>query len=173
MRTRVYGAIRLENGNTLIASGSGKSVVEVTPEKKVVWKVKDKVPGTDIGLGWMTCLQELGNGNRVVGNCHAGEKIRSSSRSLGTRRSLGNLMNGNWSATVWPAGRFSMMKSPLSFVKSSPRKGSKFCCPEEVRIIPFLYVPNVLFRLLLHLVGILSVSFLDILGDVRGQSGWE
>jgi hypothetical protein len=73
INTRVYGAIRLKNGNTLIASGGGKSIVEVTPAKKVVWEIKGKVPGTDIGLGWMTCLQELKNGNRLIGNCHAGE----------------------------------------------------------------------------------------------------
>ncbi len=73
IKTRVYGAIRLKNGNTLIASGSGKSIVEVTPAKKIVWEVKGKVPGTDIDLGWMTCLQELKNGNRLIGNCHAGE----------------------------------------------------------------------------------------------------
>jgi hypothetical protein len=73
INTRVYGAIRLKNGNTLIASGSGKSIVEVTPAKKVVWEIKGKVPGTKIGLGWMTCLQELKNGNRLIGNCHAGE----------------------------------------------------------------------------------------------------
>ena len=73
INTRVYGAIRLKNGNTLIASGGGKSVVEVSPAKKVVWAIHDKVPGTDIGLGWMTCLQELKNGNRIIGNCHAGE----------------------------------------------------------------------------------------------------
>jgi hypothetical protein len=74
INTRVYGAIRLKNGNTLIASGGGKSIVEVTPAKKVVWEIKDKVPGTKIGLGWMTCLQELKNGNRLIGNCHAGDK---------------------------------------------------------------------------------------------------
>jgi hypothetical protein len=73
IKTRVYGAIRLKNGNTLIASGGGKSVVEVSPDKKVVWEIKGKVPDTDIGLGWMTCLQELKNGNRIIGNCHAGE----------------------------------------------------------------------------------------------------
>lgn len=71
--TRVFGAIRLKNGNTLICSGSGNSVVEVTPAKKVVWEVAKKVPGTEIELGWMTALQELPNGNRVVGNCHAGD----------------------------------------------------------------------------------------------------
>ena len=73
INTRCYGAIRLKNGNTLIASGSGHSVVEVSPDKKVVWEIKDKVPGTDIGLGWMTALQELRNGNFIIGNCHAGE----------------------------------------------------------------------------------------------------
>ena len=72
--TRVYGAIRLKSGNTLIASGSGNSVVEVTPEKEVVWEIAKKVPGTDIELAWTTCLQELPNGNLVIGNCHAGEK---------------------------------------------------------------------------------------------------
>jgi len=72
INTRVYGAIRLRNGNTLIASGSGNSVVEVTPEKKVVWEIKGKVPGTNIELKWMTCLQEMDNGNFIVGNCHAG-----------------------------------------------------------------------------------------------------
>jgi hypothetical protein len=73
INTRVYGAIRLKNGNTLIASGGGKSVVEVTPAKKVIWQIKGKVPDTEIGLGWMTCLQELPNGNRLIGNCHAGD----------------------------------------------------------------------------------------------------
>ena len=75
--TRVYGAIRLKNGNTLIASGSGKSVLEVTPEKKVVWEISKRVPGTKIELGWMTCLQELENGNFMIGNCHAGSQSRS------------------------------------------------------------------------------------------------
>jgi hypothetical protein len=72
--TRVYGAIRLKNGNTLIASGSGNSVVEVTPEKKMVWDITKKVPDTDLELAWTTCLQELPNGNLIIGNCHAGEK---------------------------------------------------------------------------------------------------
>ena len=45
INTRVYGATRLRNGNTLIATGSGNSVVEVTPEGKVVWEIKTKVAG--------------------------------------------------------------------------------------------------------------------------------
>ncbi len=74
IKTRVYGATRLRSGNTLIASGGGNSVVEVTPEGKVVWEIKGSVPGTEIGLKWTTCLTELDNGNFVVGNCHAGAK---------------------------------------------------------------------------------------------------
>ena len=70
--TRVYGAIRLENGNTLIGSGSGNSVVEVSPDKKVVWEIKDTVPDTKITLKWTACLKELSNGHIVVDNCHAG-----------------------------------------------------------------------------------------------------
>ena len=30
------------------------------------------MPGTDIELKWTTCLEELDNGNFIVGNCHAG-----------------------------------------------------------------------------------------------------
>lgn len=71
--TRVFGALRLKNGNTLICTGSGKSVIEVTPEKEIVWEVTGKIPDTEIELGWMTDLQELPNGNYVIGNCHAGE----------------------------------------------------------------------------------------------------
>jgi len=71
--TRVFGALRLRNGNTLIATGSGNSVIEVTPAKEVVWEISKKVPGTEIDLAWTTDLQELPNGNFMIGNCHAGE----------------------------------------------------------------------------------------------------
>jgi outer membrane protein assembly factor BamB len=72
IKTRVYGAIRLANGNTLIASGSGNSVVEVNPDRQVVWQYEKSIPGTEIELKWTTCLQQLSNGNLVIGNCHAG-----------------------------------------------------------------------------------------------------
>lgn len=72
IKTRVYGAIRLSNGNTLIASGSGNSVIEVTPDKKIVWEIKSRVPNSDVELKWTTCLKELDNGNYIIGNCHAG-----------------------------------------------------------------------------------------------------
>ncbi len=69
--TEVFGAVRLANGNTLIAGGNNNRVLEVTPGGKVVWKLdQDDLPG--IKLAWVTTLHVLPNGNVIVGNCHAG-----------------------------------------------------------------------------------------------------
>jgi hypothetical protein len=69
--TDVFGAIRLPNGNTMIAAGNGNRVFEVTPEGKTVWSIEhDELPG--ITLAWVTTLELLPNGNLVFGNCHAG-----------------------------------------------------------------------------------------------------
>jgi outer membrane protein assembly factor BamB len=68
---KCFAALRLENGNTLIATGNGHSVIEVTPAKEVVWHLhQDELPG--IRLAWVTTLEVLPNGNYVIGNCHAG-----------------------------------------------------------------------------------------------------
>jgi len=40
----VYGAHRLANGNTLVADLNGKKVVEISPEKKIVWEVSHASP---------------------------------------------------------------------------------------------------------------------------------
>jgi len=67
----VFGAIRLENGNTLIAGGNNNRVLEVDPKGKIVWSVDQKeLPG--ITLAWVTTLHALPNGHIVIGNCHAG-----------------------------------------------------------------------------------------------------
>lgn len=67
----VFCAVRLANGNTLIGSGNGHSVLEVTPAKEIVWQVEQKdLPG--ITLAWVTCVERLANGNTMIGNCHAG-----------------------------------------------------------------------------------------------------
>jgi hypothetical protein len=69
--TEPYGAIRLPNGNTLIAAGNGNRVIEVSPAGKVVWKIEQhELPG--ITLAWVTTLELLPNGNLIFGNCHAG-----------------------------------------------------------------------------------------------------
>ncbi len=68
---KCFAAVRLENGNTLISTGNGHSVIEVTPAKEVVWKLdQNELPG--ITLAWVTTLEVLPNGNYVIGNCHAG-----------------------------------------------------------------------------------------------------
>jgi hypothetical protein len=72
IKGRVYGARKLKNGNTFICAGGGKRILEVSPEKKVLWEVSKKVPDTEIKLGWMTCIQESKAGNYIIGNCHAG-----------------------------------------------------------------------------------------------------
>jgi hypothetical protein len=65
--------LRLPNGNTLISTGNGHSILEVTPEKKIVWSLtQDELPG--IQLAWVTTLQILPNGHIVFGNCHATAK---------------------------------------------------------------------------------------------------
>ena len=68
-----FSALRLGNGNTLIATGNGHSVIEVTPAKEIVWKL-DQQDLEGITLAWVTTLQQLPGGNLVIGNCHAGEK---------------------------------------------------------------------------------------------------
>jgi hypothetical protein len=71
--TEPYGAIRVPNGNTLIATGNGNRVIEVSPEGKVVWSVgQHELPG--ITLAWVTTLELLPNGNLIFGNCHAGKE---------------------------------------------------------------------------------------------------
>lgn len=67
---KTFASMKLSNGNYLISTGNGHSVLEVTPAKEIVWKLEQNdIEG--ITLGWVTSLQELANGNLVIGNCHA------------------------------------------------------------------------------------------------------
>ena len=67
----VFGAIRLKNGNTMMAGGNNNRVLEVTKDGKIVWSIDQKeLPG--ITLAWVTTLIQLPNGNLIVGNTHAG-----------------------------------------------------------------------------------------------------
>jgi outer membrane protein assembly factor BamB len=68
---KVFSAVRLPSGNTLVGTGNGHSVLEVSPDKQIVWQLKQHdLP--NITLAWVTTLEVLPNGNYVIGNCHAG-----------------------------------------------------------------------------------------------------
>ena len=68
---QVYSAVRLDNGNTLIGTGNGHGVLEVTPDKKIVWQLaQHDLPG--VTLAWVTQVWRLANGNTRLVNCHAG-----------------------------------------------------------------------------------------------------
>ncbi len=68
---KCFAAVRLHSGNTLIATGNGHSVLEVSPQKEIMWQLhQNDLPG--IQLAWVTTLEVLPNGNYVIGNCHAG-----------------------------------------------------------------------------------------------------
>ena len=66
-----FSAIRLVSGNTLIGTGNGHSVLEVTPAGQIIWSLhQNELPG--IQLAWVTSLQVLPSGNILINNCHGG-----------------------------------------------------------------------------------------------------
>jgi outer membrane protein assembly factor BamB len=68
---KVFSAVRLPSGNTLLGIGNGHGVLEVTPAGEIVWQIhQNDLP--NITLAWVTTLEVLPNGNYVIGNCHAG-----------------------------------------------------------------------------------------------------
>ena len=68
---QLYSAVRLPSGNTLIGTGNGHGVLEVTPQKEIVWRLdQHDLPG--ITLAWVTQVRRLPSGNTLLINCHAG-----------------------------------------------------------------------------------------------------
>lgn len=71
--SKVYSASRLANGNTLIGTGDGHSVQEISPDHKVVWQITEKeIP--NVRLAWVTMVERLPNGNTWIVNCHGEEQ---------------------------------------------------------------------------------------------------
>ena len=69
--SQLYSAVRLSNGNTLVGTGDGHRVIEVTKDKKIVWEIKEsELDG--VKLAWVTMVDRLPNGNTWIVNCHAG-----------------------------------------------------------------------------------------------------
>jgi hypothetical protein len=70
---KCFSAVRLPAGTTLISTGNGHGVLEVTPQKEIVWQIgQTDLPG--ITLAWVTTLEVLPGGHYVLGNCHAGPR---------------------------------------------------------------------------------------------------
>lgn len=71
--TKVYSAVRLANGNTLVGTGDGHKVIEVDAKGTIVWQIGEKdLP--NVQLVWITMVDRLDNGNTWIVNCHAGKE---------------------------------------------------------------------------------------------------
>jgi outer membrane protein assembly factor BamB len=68
---KCFAAVRLSSGNTLITTGNGHGVLEVTSDMKIVRRISQKdLPG--ITLAWVTTIEVLPSGHWLIGNCHGG-----------------------------------------------------------------------------------------------------
>ncbi len=62
-----YSAVRLKNGNTLIACGDAHQLIELNKKGKVVWSItENEIPGHP--LRFVAGVQRLKNGNTVICN---------------------------------------------------------------------------------------------------------
>ena len=65
-----FTAIRLSNGNTLIACTNGNRIIEVDADGKIVWSVTNEDIGQDL-FDDACGAQRLPNGNTVISSYHA------------------------------------------------------------------------------------------------------
>jgi PQQ-like domain len=66
-------AQRLPNGNTLIACGTQKRVIEVTPDRQIAWEFSAK-DAPELNITWVSSIQQLRNGNLLIGNFLRGQE---------------------------------------------------------------------------------------------------
>ena len=107
---QLYSVSRLANGNALIGTGNGHSVLEVNPKGEIVWKIEQNdLPG--ITLAWVTRVERLPNGNTRFGNCHAGPgmplsiEVDSAKRVVWTYSDFERMGNSTVAVDVIPAAR--------------------------------------------------------------------
>ncbi|MFM7101564.1 MAG: hypothetical protein ACKO3N_10375, partial [Verrucomicrobiota bacterium] len=61
------------NGNTLICGATQKRLFEVTPDKRIVWEFRAE-DAPELNLTWVSSVQQLKNGNLLVGNFLRGQE---------------------------------------------------------------------------------------------------
>ncbi len=71
--TNTGEAQRLSNGNTLICCGTQKRLIEVTPDKLIAWEFKAE-DAPELNVTWVSSVQQLKNGNLLVGNFIRGQE---------------------------------------------------------------------------------------------------
>jgi outer membrane protein assembly factor BamB len=71
--TNTGEAQRLANGNTLICCGTQKRLIEVTPDKQIAWEFKAE-DAPELNVTWVSSVQQLKNGNLLVGNFLRGQE---------------------------------------------------------------------------------------------------
>ncbi|MBS0265538.1 MAG: hypothetical protein JSS02_26635 [Planctomycetes bacterium] len=71
--TNTGEAQRLANGNTLICCGTQKRLIEVTPNKQIAWEFKAE-DAPELNITWVSSVQQLKNGNLLVGNFLRGQE---------------------------------------------------------------------------------------------------
>ena len=71
-----FTAIRLDNGNTLIACTNGNRIIEVDADGKIVWSVTNQDLGENL-FDDACGAQRLPNGNTVISSYHAtGDRVK-------------------------------------------------------------------------------------------------
>jgi hypothetical protein len=73
--TNTGEALRLPDGNTLICCGTQKRLIEVSPDKTIVWEFTAQ-DAPEVNLTWVSSVQRLQNGNLLVGNFLRGQEGR-------------------------------------------------------------------------------------------------
>lgn len=68
---RLFAAIPKPDGGVWIGTGNGHSVLEVSADKKIIWKLaQNDLEG--IRFAWVTNVHPTSSGTILIGNCHAG-----------------------------------------------------------------------------------------------------
>jgi outer membrane protein assembly factor BamB len=106
---QAFSAVRIANGNTLIGTGNGHSVLEVNPKGEIVWKLT-QADLPQFALAWITRVERLPNGNTRFGNCHAGKEnplsieVDSSKKVVWTYQDFERFGNSTVAVDVVPSG---------------------------------------------------------------------